>query len=66
MEGEGGMLKYINCKRNEGLKLIKKMTKNKTRRKLKMKWNSIDIRYENHAKKKGIGCGQRHRTKRLG
>ena len=37
-----------------------------TKRKLKMKWNSIDIKYENHEKKKVIDHGQRHKIKRLG
>ena len=31
-----------------------------------MEWNSIDIEYEKHEKKKVIDCGQRHKTKGLG
>ena len=42
------------------------MTKKKTKTKIKMEWNSINIRYENHEKKKVTNCGPRHRTKRLG
>ena len=42
------------------------MTKRKLRLKIKMEWNSIDIRYENHEKKKVTDCGQRHGTKSLG
>ena len=62
MEGERKMLICTNCKSKKGLKLIKKMKK----RKLKMKWNSIGIRYENHEKKKVTDCGQRHTDKRVG
>ena len=28
-----------------------------------MKWNLIDIKYENHEKKKVTNCGQRYITK---
>ena len=31
-----------------------------------MKWNSNDIKYENHEKKKVTDCGQGHKTKRQG
>ena len=30
-----------------------------------MEWNLIDIRYENHEKKKVTYCGQRHRTQNI-
>ena len=65
------MLISTNWKSNNGLKLIKQMTKKKTKIKLtktknKMEWNPIGIRYENHEKKKVTDYGQRHITKRLG
>ena len=69
------MLFCTNYKSKKGLKLIKQMSKRKlkenwklkTKTKInKMKWNSIDIRYENHEKKKVTYCGQRQRTQRQG
>ena len=43
------------------------MTKNKNILKttLKMKWNSNDIKYKKHEKKKVTDYGQRHKTKRV-
>ena len=46
--------------------MAKKKTKRKLKVKLKIKWNSIDIIYENHEKKKVTDYGRRDKTKRLG
>ena len=35
-------------------------------KKLKMRWNSNDINYENHEKKKVTNYGQGHRTNKVG
>ena len=47
-------------------KTKRKLEKLKTKTRIKMEWNSIDIEYENYEKKKVIDYDQRHRTKRLG
>ena len=73
MEEGGRMSICTNYQKQERTKINKandlkgKLKENqKLRTKTKMEWNSINIRYENHEKKKVTNYGQRHRTKRLG
>ena len=62
MEEGWRMLIYTNWKSNKGLKLIKQMTKKKTKNEMELNQHKI----WNHEKKKVTDCGQRHRTKTRG